>query len=114
MSDKTIFAKIIDREIPADIVYEDDRALAFRDIAPQAPIHILIIPKKPIDMIEHLEDADADLAGHLVMVAKKVAAQEGLTSGYRLVFNNGRDAGQTVYHIHLHLLGGRPMAWPPG
>lgn len=114
MSDKTIFARIIDREIPADIVYEDDRALAFRDIAPQAPIHILIIPKKPIDMIENLDDADEGLVGHLVVVAKKVAAQEGLTSGYRLVFNNGRDGGQTVFHVHLHLLGGRPLTWPPG
>ena len=114
MSDKTIFAKIIDREIPADIVYEDDQALAFRDIAPQAPTHILIIPKRPIDMIENVEDGDAGLVGHLVVVAKKIAVQEGLASGYRLVFNNGRDAGQTVFHIHLHLLGGRPLSWPPG
>ncbi|MEQ8280967.1 MAG: histidine triad nucleotide-binding protein [Deltaproteobacteria bacterium] len=114
MSEKTIFAKIIDREIPATIVYEDDRALAFRDIHPGAPTHILVIPKKPIDMIEHLEEADEALVGHLVFVAKKIAEDEGLTDGYRLVFNNGADAGQSVFHIHLHLLGGRQLAWPPG
>ena len=114
MTDKTIFAKIIDREIPADIVFEDDRALAFRDIAPQAPTHILVIPKKPIDMIQNLDDADEALVGHLVVVAKKVAEQEGLTDGYRLVFNNGQSAGQSVFHIHLHLLGGRDLSWPPG
>ncbi len=114
MSEKTIFAKIIDREIPADIVYEDDRALAFRDIAPQAPTHVLIIPKKAIDMIENLDDTDEALVGHLVVVARKVAQQEGLTDGYRLVFNNGQNAGQSVFHIHLHLLGGRALGWPPG
>lgn len=114
MSEKTIFQKIIDREIPADIVYEDDRALAFRDISPQAPTHILVIPKKPIDMIQNLADEDEAVVGHLVVVAKNVAAQEGLTDGFRLVFNNGAAAGQTVFHIHLHLLGGRPLTWPPG
>ncbi|MEM7675652.1 MAG: histidine triad nucleotide-binding protein [Myxococcota bacterium] len=114
MSSKTIFAKIIDRELPADIVYEDDRALAFRDINPAAPTHILVIPKKPIDMVENIEDADEALVGHLIIVGKKVANQEGLTDGYRLVFNNGKQGGQTVYHIHLHVLGGRQLSWPPG
>lgn len=114
MSEKTIFQKIIDREIPAEVVYEDDRALAFRDIHPAAPTHILIIPKKAIDMIENLEEADEALVGHLVVVARKIAAQEGLDDGYRLVFNNGAQAGQSVFHIHLHLLGGRQLAWPPG
>ncbi len=114
MSEKTIFAKIIDREIPADIVYEDDRSLAFRDINPAAPTHILVVPKKPIDMIENLEDEDDGVVGHLIVVARKIAKEQGLTNGYRLVFNNGKDAGQSVFHIHLHLLGGRSLAWPPG
>jgi histidine triad (HIT) family protein len=111
---KTIFAKIIDREIPADIVYEDDRCLAFRDINPQAPTHILVIPRKPIDRIENMTDADETLVGHLVHVASQLAKKEGLSDGFRLVFNNGEHAGQTVFHIHLHLLGGRDMGWPPG
>lgn len=112
--DKTIFAKIIDREIPADIVHEDDRSLAFRDINPAAPTHILVIPKKPIDRIENMTEADESLVGHLVYVATRLAQKEGLGDGYRLVMNNGRDAGQSVFHIHLHLLGGRGLAWPPG
>jgi histidine triad (HIT) family protein len=114
MSEKTIFAKIIDREIPATIVYEDDRSLAFRDINPGAPTHILVIPKKPIDMIQNLEEEDEALVGHLVFVASKIAKDEGLADGYRLVFNNGVGAGQSVFHIHLHLLGGRQLSWPPG
>jgi histidine triad (HIT) family protein len=113
MSD-TIFTKIINREIPADIVYEDDRALAFKDVNPQAPTHILVIPKKPIPQIAAAEAQDQDLLGHLLLIVKQVAAQVGLDNGYRVVINNGSDGGQTVDHLHLHLLGGRSMQWPPG
>lgn len=114
VSERTIFAKIIDREIPADIVYEDDQTLAFRDINPAAPTHILIIPKKPIAQIEHMEQGDAPLLGHMVFVATKIAKDQGLTQGYRLVMNNGAEGGQSVFHIHLHLLAGRTLSWPPG
>lgn len=114
MASKTLFAKIIDGEIPADIVHRDDLCVAFRDINPQAPTHLLIVPKKQIDRIENLAEADEQLIGHLVFVASQLAKQEGLFGGYRLVFNNGEDAGQTVFHVHLHLLGGRQMGWPPG
>jgi histidine triad (HIT) family protein len=111
----TIFSKIIAREIPATIVYEDDRALAFRDIAPKAPTHILVIPKKEIATLADATAADEGVLGHLLLVAEKVARQEGLAaSGYRLVINSGRDAGQAVAHIHVHLLGGRALQWPPG
>ncbi len=113
-SPDTIFGKIIRREIPADIVYEDDLCLAFRDITPQAPVHILVIPKKPIPQIELAESGDHALLGHLLLIVKKVAAQVGLTNGYRVVINNGNDGGQTVNHLHLHLLGGRQLSWPPG
>jgi histidine triad (HIT) family protein len=112
---ETIFSKIIRREIPADIVYEDGEVLAFRDINPQAPTHILIIPKKIIPTVNDLEEADAALVGKLVLTAQKIAAREGLSEdGYRLVINCNTRAGQTVYHLHLHLLGGRQMKWPPG
>ncbi|AFZ45106.1 histidine triad (HIT) protein [Halothece sp. PCC 7418] len=113
MSD-TIFSKIINREIPADIVYEDDRALAFNDINPQAPTHILVIPKKPIPQLASAEASDQDLLGHLLLIVKQVAADAGLQNGYRVVLNNGSDGGQTVDHLHLHILGGRSMQWPPG
>jgi histidine triad (HIT) family protein len=113
MSD-TIFSKIIDRQIPADIVYEDDLCLAFRDVAPQAPVHILLVPKKPIAMISEANLEDQALLGHLLLTAAKVAHQEKLANGYRLVINNGVDGGQTVYHLHLHILGGRSLTWPPG
>jgi histidine triad (HIT) family protein len=114
MSDD-LFLKIIQREIPADIVFESDDVLAFRDIDPQAPTHILIIPKRRIATINDLEVADAELVGRLVLAAREIAAGEGLSDdGYRLVFNCNRDGGQSVYHIHLHLLGGRRMTWPPG
>ncbi|BAW97406.1 histidine triad protein [[Synechococcus] sp. NIES-970] len=113
MSD-TIFAKIIRREIPADIVYEDDLALGFRDVNPQAPVHILVIPKKPIPMLSEADDADQALLGHLLLTVKKIAQQENLAKGYRVVLNTGEDGGQTVFHLHLHLLGDRPLAWPPG
>ena len=115
MAEKTIFKRIIDKEIPAEIVYEDDQCLAFRDIAPQAPTHILIIPKKEIPAIDALADEDAPLLGHMWLVIRDLARQEGLTEGgYRVVVNNGRDGGQAVDHLHFHLLGGRPMKWPPG
>jgi histidine triad (HIT) family protein len=111
----TIFKRIIDREIPADIVYEDDRCLAFRDINPQAPTHVLVIPKKGIVSIDAVADADADLLAHLWIVVRNLARQLGIDkSGYRVVVNCGSDGGQTVDHLHLHLLGGRPMTWPPG
>ncbi len=109
----TIFQKIIDREIPADIVFEDEHALAFRDVNPQAPVHVLVIPKKPIAKIADIEDADKELVGHLFQVAGQVAAQENLED-FRLVVNNGVGAGQTVFHLHIHVMGGRGMAWPPG
>ena len=111
---ETIFSKIIRKEIPADIVYEDDLALAFRDVQPQAPVHILVIPKQPIESIDRAMDSDAALLGHLLIIVKRVAAQEGLVKGYRVVINTGEDGGQTVFHLHLHLLGQRAMTWPPG
>ena len=114
MSDD-LFLKIIEREIPSDIVYENERVLAFRDIDPQAPVHILIIPKRRIPTINDLADDDAGLMGEMVLAARDIARDEGLSeNGYRLVFNCNRDGCQSVYHIHLHLLGGRRMTWPPG
>lgn len=112
---KTLFEKIVAREIPAQIVYEDDLVLAFRDIAPQAPVHVLLIPKKPIPRIAEATVTDFQVLGHLLLKAGEVAAKLGLKeSGYRLVFNNGADAGEAVPHLHCHLLGGRKMHWPPG
>ena len=113
MSD-TIFGKIIRREIPANIVYEDDRVLAFTDVNPQAPTHILLIPKKAIAKLDEATDEDQALLGYLLLIVKKVAAQAGLSKGYRVVINNGEDGGQTVYHLHLHILGDRALQWPPG
>jgi histidine triad (HIT) family protein len=110
---ETIFSKIIKREIPASIIYEDDLALAFRDVNPQAPVHFLVIPKKPIVKLSEATIEDQALLGHLLLVASKVAAQEGLT-GFRLVTNNGEEAGQTVFHLHIHVLGDRSFTWPPG
>jgi len=111
---ETIFSKIIRREIPADIVYEDDLAIAFKDVHPQAPVHILVIPKQPIPKLADADSPDHALMGHLLLTVKRVAEQAGLTNGYRVVINNGDDGGQTVDHLHLHILGGRPMQWPPG
>jgi histidine triad (HIT) family protein len=112
---KTLFEKIIAREIPADIVYEDDLVVAFRDIKPQAPTHVLIVPRKPITRIGAATSEDHRLLGHLLLKAAEVAARLGLKeNGYRLVINNGRDGGESVPHLHCHILGGRPMAWPPG
>ena len=111
----TIFQKIIDGDIPADKVYEDDDVLAFRDIQPQAPVHVLVIPKRPIVSMAHAEPSDAALVGKLMLVAAQVARDEGLAEdGYRLVTNIGQNGGQSVYHLHIHVLGGRPMSWPPG
>lgn len=111
---KTLFEKIIDREIPADIVFEDDLCLAFRDINPQAPVHILVIPKKPIPSLADATEDDRILLGHLLLVLKNVALQEGLDNGFRTVLNTGPDGGQDVYHMHFHLLGKRKLTWPPG
>lgn len=114
MSSKTIFQRIIDREIPADIIYEDADCLAFRDIAPKAPTHVLLIPKKPIASLDDLTDADQALMGHLLVVIRQLARDLELSGGYRVVANCGPDGGQSVDHVHFHLLGGRPLSWPPG
>jgi histidine triad (HIT) family protein len=111
----TLFEKIIAREIPAEIVYEDDQVLALRDIKPHAPVHVLIVPKKPIPRIAEAKAEDEKLLGHLMLKAAEIAATLGLNStGYRLVINNGPDAGESVPHLHCHILGGRALAWPPG
>lgn len=111
----TLFEKIIAREIPADIVHEDDISLAFRDINPQAPTHILVIPKKPICRVGEAGPEDQDLLGHLLLVASRIARESGIAvSGYRIVINNGPDGGESVPHLHIHILGGRQLAWPPG
>lgn len=111
----TLFEKIRDREIPADIVFEDDYCLAFRDISPQAPVHILIVPRKPIPRVGLATPEDQAVLGNILLVAAEIARREGIAeSGYRLVLNNGKDAGEAVPHLHLHLLGGRPLDWPPG
>lgn len=115
MSDDCLFCKILAGDIPADIVYESDSAIAFRDISPQAPTHVLIIPRRHIATINDLEDDDRETIGNLYLAAKEIAADEGLSEpGYRVVMNCNRGAGQSVFHIHLHLLGGRAMTWPPG
>lgn len=112
---QTLFEKIIAREIPADIVHEDDLSLAFRDINAQAPTHILVIPKKPIPRVGEAAAEDQALLGHLLLTAASVAKAEGLAeNGYRVVINNGRDGGESVPHLHVHVLGGRPLNWPPG
>jgi histidine triad (HIT) family protein len=111
---ETIFSKIINREIPADIVYEDDICLAFRDVNPQAPVHILVIPKKPISQLSNALDEDREILGHLLLSANRVAESEGYKDAYRLVINNGEAAGQTVFHLHVHILAGRGFTWPPG
>ncbi len=112
---KNVFQKVIDREIPASIVYEDDLVLAFRDANPQAPVHVLIVPKKEISRVSEAGSEDHKLLGHLLLKAAAIAAQLGLgKSGYRLVINNGPDGGESVPHLHCHILGGRKMSWPPG
>lgn len=112
---ETLFTQIRDREIPADIVYEDDDIMAFRDINPQAPVHVLVVPKEPIPTVNDLQPNHAELIGRLYLVARDIARDEGVAEdGYRLVMNTNAGAGQTVFHIHLHLLAGRPLSWPPG
>ncbi len=112
---KTLFEKIVAREIPAQIVFEDDKVLAFRDINPKAPVHVLIVPKKPLPRIADTPDSEAALVGHLLIKAAEVARQLGVgQSGFRLVINNGPAAGESVPHLHCHILGGRDLAWPPG
>ncbi len=111
---ETLFSKIINREIPADIVYEDDLCLAFRDINPQAPVHILLIPKKPIAMLADASAEDQALLGHLLLKAGDIARAEGHSDAFRLVVNNGEAVGQTVFHLHIHILAGRGFDWPPG
>lgn len=110
----TLFSKIIAREIPADIVYEDDCCLAFRDINPQAPVHVLLIPKQEIPKLGDAAPSDQSLLGHMMLTAGKIARQLGVGDAFRLVVNNGAGAGQTVFHLHLHILAGRPLHWPPG
>lgn len=112
---KTLFEKIIDRELPANIVYEDDKVIAFRDVKPQAPTHILVVPKKPIPRIAEAMPGDHQVLGHLLIKAAQIAKEAGLAkTGFRLVFNNGPDAGEAVPHLHCHIIGGRSMSWPPG
>ncbi|XP_003383423.1 PREDICTED: histidine triad nucleotide-binding protein 2, mitochondrial-like [Amphimedon queenslandica] len=113
-SSPTIFSKIISKEIPADILYEDDQSLAFKDVNPVAPTHFLVIPKRQIPMLSQAKQSDSQLLGHLLSVAREVADKEGLTDGYRVVINNGKQGCQSVYHLHIHVLGGRQMTWPPG
>ncbi len=113
VANKTLFQQIADGEVPADVVYQDDRAVAFRDINPVAPTHVLIVPRKPIPRADAVEEEDEALVGHLFTVARAVAEREGL-SDYRLVVNNGAGAGQTVFHLHVHLIAGRDLDWPPG
>lgn len=115
MSSPSLFEKIIAREIPAEIVYEDDFCLCFRDIAPQAPTHLLLVPKKRINRIQESSSNEATLLGHMMTTISKITEKEGIAeTGYRVVINNGADGGESVPHLHLHILGGRPLLWPPG
>jgi histidine triad (HIT) family protein len=111
---KTIFQRIIDKEVPARIAYEDDLCLAFHDVNPQAPVHVLVIPKKPVKSVADLSEADQTLVGHLMLVCGRLASELKLDGGYRVVANVGPDAGQSVDHLHFHIIGGRPLGWPPG
>ena len=110
----TLFDQIIARELPADIVYEDEHCLAFRDVNPQAPVHVLLIPKRCIDRIGHAQSDDATLLGHMMTCIPKITQKLGIPEDFRVVINNGQQAGQTVFHLHMHLLGGRDFSWPPG
>jgi histidine triad (HIT) family protein len=114
MAEKSIFQRIIDKEVPAKIIFEDDDCLAFHDIAGQAPTHVLVIPKRPIASTAALADDDAPLMGHMLLVIRDLAKQLKLDQGYRVVLNCGQDGGQSVEHLHFHLLGGRKLNWPPG
>ncbi|MCL4109070.1 UNVERIFIED_CONTAM: hypothetical protein GTU68_032193 [Idotea baltica] len=113
-AEPTIFKRIIDKQIPADIVFEDDLCLAFRDVSPQAPTHVLVIPKKEIPSLADAKDGDTELLGHLLTTTRKVAEQLGLDNGYRTIINTGEGGGQTVHHLHIHIMGGRDLSWPPG
>jgi len=113
-SSKTVFKKIIDGELPADIVYQDEQCIALNDIAPQAPVHIIVIPKKEIRNLDDLTPEDASIVGHLMMVIQKLTRDLGVNEGYRVLSNCGASAGQTVFHLHFHILAGRPLKWPPG
>lgn len=114
MTSKTLFEKIIDRTLPAEIVYEDEHCVAFHDIQPGAPTHLLLVPRKPIPRLCDATAEDQALLGHLMLAANRVAAEQGCGESFRLVINNGADAGQSVFHLHLHILAGRPLSWPPG
>jgi histidine triad (HIT) family protein len=114
MDDNCIFCRIVAGQIPSQKVYDDEGVIAFRDINPQAPTHIVIVPRKHIPCIADMDEADEPLMGHIIYATTQIARQEGLADGYRIVVNNGEQAGQTVFHIHFHLLGGRHMNWPPG
>lgn len=114
MSEQTLFTKIIDGDIPGEFVHRDDQCVVIRDINPQAPVHLLVIPIKPLIGIQGVELADQKLMGHLMLIARQMAEKEGLGSGYRLVINAGDEGGQEVPHLHIHVLGGRQMNWPPG
>ena len=110
----TLFTKIISREIPADIVHEDDLCLAFRDVNPQAPVHILLIPKKPLDTLSNARPEDQALLGHMLLVVGKITRELKIDGAFRLVVNNGKEGGQAVFHLHMHILAGRKFRWPPG
>jgi histidine triad (HIT) family protein len=115
MEDTCLFCRIVNGSVPARLAHEDDQTLAFHDIDPRAPVHVLIIPRRHIAAVDHLRETDAEVMGQLFLVARRLARELGVAdSGYRMVVNNGRDAGQSVDHIHMHLLGGRPLKWPPG
>jgi histidine triad (HIT) family protein len=111
---ETLFGKIINRQIPADIVYEDDQCIAIKDINPQAPVHLLLIPKKPIDRLSNAQADDQALLGHLMLAVGKITRELKIENAFRLAINNGADAGQSVFHLHLHILAGRALKWPPG
>ncbi|XP_013400295.1 histidine triad nucleotide-binding protein 1 [Lingula anatina] len=110
----TIFGKITRGEIPCKFIHEDDKCVAFHDLSPQAPIHFLVIPRKPLSQLSKAEDGDKEMLGHLLLVAKQVAKELGLEKGFRLVVNDGAEGAQSVYHLHIHVMGGRQMGWPPG
>ena len=110
----TLFARIIDRQIPADIVYEDDLCLGFRDVNPQAPVHILLVPKKPLDMLSSATSEDQALLGHMLLAAGRIARELKIDGAFRLVINNGKEGGQAVFHLHMHIMAGRKFRWPPG
>ncbi|MGF1483580.1 MAG: histidine triad nucleotide-binding protein [Opitutales bacterium] len=114
MADKTLFSKIIDGDIPGDFVHQDEHCVVLKDINPQAPVHLLVIPKKPIARVEQATREDQAVLGHLLLTAGEIARQEGFAEGFRVVINNGPEAGETVPHLHVHVLAGRPLTWPPG